>query len=156
VIVDRQPKNDWSETRWGARLTSVLFHDYTVQGWFFRTFPTPPIPLLIGPPSLTRTDIPQTLIDDRRFRLPSCLDAAGNQIRTGSGLTPAGRPCKFARPVVTELYRGLTSVAGAAATWYNQPLNGIIRTEAQYFFHQAAFIPSVNLNPQVQTPGGTK
>jgi hypothetical protein len=156
VIVDRQPKNNWNETRWGARLTSVLDRDYTVQGWFFRTYPTPPIPLLIGPSSITRTDVPLTLIDDRGFRTPTCLDDAGNQIKTGSGRTPAGRPCKFARPVVTELYRGLTSVAGAAATWYSQPLNGIIRTEAQYFFNQAAFIPSENLDPQVQVPGGTK
>src|SRR5262249_32090998 len=54
VLVDRLPKNDWSETRWGARLTGVLLRDYTVQGWFFRTYPTAPVPLLIGgkPPLL--------------------------------------------------------------------------------------------------------
>jgi hypothetical protein len=158
IVVDRQPKNDWTETRWGARLTSVLLHDYTVQGWFFRTYPTPPVALLLGPPSIFREDIPLTLIDDRGFRTPRCLDDAGNQIRPTSpgGRTPAGRPCKFARPVVTKLYRDLTSVAGIAGTWYSQPLNGIVATEVQYFFDQAAFIPSVNLNPQVQVPGGTK
>jgi hypothetical protein len=130
-----------------------------VQGWFFRTFPTPPIPVLLGgQPSILRTDVPLTLIDDRGYRTPVCLDAAGNQISKTStgGRTPAGRPCKFARPVITVLHRDLTSVAGAAATWYSQPLNGIVRTEAQYFFDQAAFIPSVNLDPQVQVPGGAK
>ncbi|TMA50180.1 MAG: hypothetical protein E6J81_01295 [Deltaproteobacteria bacterium] len=157
VLVDRLPKNEWSETRWGARLTSVLFRDYTVQGWFFRTYPTAPVPLLIGgtPPITLATTQPQgnTLIDDRGFRTPVCLDNAGNPIpNPGSGHTPAGRACKYARPVITAFYRRLTSVAGAAATWYSPEVAGIIRTEAEYFIKQDAFIPSVNLNPQVQVP----
>src|SRR5712691_7089956 len=81
VIVDRLPKNDWSETRWGARLQGQLFREYTVQGWFFRTYPTAPVPLLIGgtPPITLATTQPQgnTLIDDRGFRTPVCLDDAG-------------------------------------------------------------------------------
>ena len=160
-IVDRLPKNDWSETRWGARLTSVLFRDYTVQGWFFRTYPTAPVPLLIGgTPAITLAATkPQgnTLIDDRGFRTPVCLDSSGNPIpNPGSGHTPAGRACKYARPIVTALFRRLTSVAGAAATWYSPQVGGIIRTEAEYFLKQDAFIPGVNLDPQVQVPGGTK
>jgi len=47
-------------------------------------------------------------------------------------------------------------VAGTAASWYSPQVAGIIRTEAEYFIRQDAFIPSVNLDPQVQVPGGTK
>src|SRR5206468_3621950 len=36
VIVDRIPKNIWSETRWGVRLAGVVGREHTVQGWFFR------------------------------------------------------------------------------------------------------------------------
>jgi hypothetical protein len=161
VLVDRLPKNNWSETRWGARLTGVLFRDYTVQGWFFRTYPTAPVPLLIGgtPPITLATSHPEgnTLIDDRGFRTPVCLDDAGNPIpNPGTGHTPAGRACKYARPVITAFFRRLTSVAGTAASWYSPQVAGIIRTEAEYFIRQDAFIPSVNLDPQVQVPGGTK
>jgi len=35
VLVDRLPKNNWSETRLGRPAHGVLFRDYTVQGWFF-------------------------------------------------------------------------------------------------------------------------
>ena len=35
-------------------------------------------------------------------------------------------------------------------------MGGIIRTEAEYFLKQDAFIPGVNLDPQVQVPGGSK
>ena len=161
VLVDRLPKNNWSETRWGARLTGVLLSDYTVQGWFFRTYPTAPVPLLTGtiPPITLATTHPEgnTLIDNRGFRTPVCLDDSGNPIpNPGSGHTPAGRACKYARPVITAFYRRLTSVAGTAATWYSPKVDGIIRTEAEAFINQDAFIPDVNLNPQVQIPNGTK
>jgi hypothetical protein len=164
VITEREPKHTWDETRWGARLAGVLFRDYTVSGWFFRTYPQQPAPHLIGgEPSITRTDIPSTLIDNRGFRVSRCLDANGNQVRRPNrsglspvGLTPSGRPCGFAKPVVTELARHLNGVAGIGATWFAQPLNGIIRSEIEYFIDQDAFIPGVNLDPQVQVPGGTK
>src|SRR5262245_15073501 len=31
--VSLQPVNNWGNSRWGARLTGVIFRDYTVQGW---------------------------------------------------------------------------------------------------------------------------
>ncbi len=158
VIVDRIPKNIWSETRWGVRLAGVVGREHTVQGWFFRTYPTAPVPLLLGSvPSISTTaPFPPTLIDDRGFRTPVCLDSNGNQIKFGNGHTPAGRPCKFARPIVTALYRRLTSVAGLADSYYSGTLGGIIRAEAEMFINQDAFIPSENLDPQVQVPGGSK
>jgi hypothetical protein len=160
VIVEREPKHTWDETRWGARLAGVLFRDYTVSGWFFRSYPEQPVPLLIGgESSITRTDIPRTLVDNRGFKVARCLDANGNQVTKtgpGVGVTPSGRPCGYGKPIVTALERHLVSVAGLGATWFSQPLDGIIRTEVEYFIDQDAFIPGVNLDPQVQVPGGSK
>jgi Protein of unknown function (DUF1302) len=163
VIVEREPKHTWDETRWGVRLAGVLLRDYTVSGWFFRSYPEQPVPLLIGgEPTITRTDIARTLIDNRGFKVPVCLDANGAPVKqpgkggSSFGQTPSGRPCGFAKPVVTALYRRLVSVAGLGATWFSQPLDGIIRTELEYFIDQDAFIPGENLDPQVQVPGGSK
>ena len=151
-IVERLPEKNWANSRWGARLTGILFRDYTVSGWFFRTFPEQPTPYLTGPNPLFDPDFPQTLIDDRGFRTPVCLGPDGTRITSGAGKTPAGRTCSFAKPVVSLLFRRLVSVAGASASWFSNPLNGIIRTEAEYFIDQDAFIPSRNLNPRVQQP----
>ena len=49
AVVDRLPENTWANTRWGARLTGVVARDYTVQGWFFRTFNQAPVPLPVVP-----------------------------------------------------------------------------------------------------------
>src|SRR5262249_21394747 len=114
-----------------------------------------------------------TLIDDRGFRTPICLDDNGNRIPqkiNGSstagtlGRTPAGRPCGGYPPVGTSLQRPLgagnrparnrrlESVIGLAGTWYSDLLNGIIRSEAEYFVDELAFIPMQNLNPRSQIP----
>jgi hypothetical protein len=151
-IVERLPEKTWGNSRWGARLSAVVARDYTVSGWFFRTFPENPVPLLLGPNPLFDPNAPKTLIDDRGFRTPVCLDANGNRIKSGAGTTPSGRHCSFASPVVNLLVRRLTSVAGAGATWYSDFLNAVIRTEAEYFIDQDAFIPHENINPRVQRP----
>src|SRR5262245_2600850 len=162
VVVDHLPENTWANTRWGARLQGLLFRDYTVQGWFFRTFNQQPVPLLSSVPGFTlATKGKTTLVDDRGFRTPICLDDNGNRIpqflngtsTAGTqGLTPAGRTCGWKAPVVTSLNRRLESVIGLAGTWYSELLNGIIRTEAEYFIDELAFIPGVNLNPRSQIP----
>src|SRR5262249_57509086 len=91
--------------RWGARLQGLLFRDYTVQGWFFRTFNQAPAPLLSSVPAFGLSTNPDkiSLIDDRGFRTPLCLDDNGNRIPRknaagGSnagvvGHTPAGPGC---------------------------------------------------------------
>jgi hypothetical protein len=158
VVAQRLPKHEWGESRWGVRLSGLLFRDYTTQVWFFRSYPAQPTPLLTGPPGgaeLAFSGI-QTLIDDRGNRVPICLDDAGNQVRKGVGArgrTPSGRACKWGAPVVTQLFRRLTSVAGIASTWFSPMVNGIIRTEAEYFLDEDAFVPSINLDPRVQIPG---
>jgi hypothetical protein len=163
VVVDHLPENTWANTRWGVRLQGLLFRDYTVQTWFFRTFNQQPVPLLS---SRTAFDAAQkagnlTLVDDRGFRTPICRGADGKQVARaapapiGSGVegrTPAGRRCSWKFPVVTSLNRRLESVIGVAGTWYSDMLNGIIRTEAEYFVDELAFIPGRNLNPRAQVP----
>jgi len=149
-IVQRLPKSTWSESRWGARLGGIVARDYTVSTWFFRTYPEQPTPLITSPSFLELTS-KKTLIDDRGNRVPVCngLGAGG----TGIGHTPAGRSCTFAHPSVTELFRRLESVFGLAATWYSPLVGGVIRSEAEYFLNEDAFIPHMNLNPQAQVPG---
>jgi hypothetical protein len=137
-VVDRLPENSWANTRWGARLTGVLLRDYTVQGWFFRTFNQAPVPLLTDASAFgINSQGRSTYIDPRGQRCdPS----------TATG------PCAKAAPVVTILERHLESVIGAAATWFSQPLNGIVKFEAEYFVDELAVIPQMNLNPRVQIP----
>jgi Protein of unknown function (DUF1302) len=163
VVVTHQPENDWSNTRWGTRLTGVVARDYTVQAWFAREFPVAPTPLLTGGPGafdqgfkdVTGRPVPITLIDDRGFKTPVCLDNSGKPVtkRFGAvGRTPSGRTCSWAEPIVTILDRKLESVFGVSATWYSQMVNGIIRTEAEYFKDEEAVIPNQNLNPLAQVP----
>jgi hypothetical protein len=157
VLVDKLPKNEWKETRWGARLTGVLFRDYTVQGWFYRTYQTVPQPLLLGPAGILQASNPAnlSLIDNRGIRVNTCLDAAGSPVARApgaAGRTPAGRRCSWAVPVITQLNRHLESVIGLAGTWYSAMLNGIVRAEAELFLDELAFIPSRNINADVQNP----
>jgi len=147
AVVSRLPENTWANSRWGARLTGILFRDYTIQGWFFRTFNQAPTPLLTNASAFgLLTQKKGTVIDDRGFRVPVC-----NNHRT-----PAGRFCGYAAPAVTILERRLESVIGIAATWFSQPVNGILKAEAEYFIDEPAFIPGQNLNPRVQLPASIR
>jgi hypothetical protein len=153
--VDELPKNTWSNSRWGVRLAGILFGDYTTQAWFYRTFNQQPVPMIISPGSPARAvrendPLAPTLIDNCGFRTPICngIDKA-----TGTpGRTPAGRPCNLALPQVQLLRRRLESVVGVATSWFSEPLNGIIRAQAQFFNDELAFLPKQNLNPRVAVP----
>jgi hypothetical protein len=152
ITADRLPENTWANSRWGVRLAGVLFRDYTVQGWFFRTYNQAPVPILPSPGAvdlLGAGRIKPTLIDDRGFRTPVCNNVDAT---TGFGRTPAGRPCSFTLPAVSILERRLESVVGLAATWYSPLVNGIIRTQAQFFIDELGFIPEKNLNARSQLP----
>ena len=155
--VSRQPAQTWGNSRWGARLTGVVARDYTVQGWFFRTFNQAPVPILRGPPGAF--DLggagEATLIDNRGFRVAECFDASGNPVAKAygaAGKTAAGRDCSWSTPALTTLERRLESVVGLAATWYSPILNGIVRLEGEYFKDELGFVPEKNLNPKVQIP----
>ena len=137
VTVDRLPENNWSNSRWGARLTGVLLRDYTVQGWFFRTFNQAPVPLLTSPGPTDRI----------------ALGEKGTLINIhGARCRPGDSPCERAVPIVTILERRLESVVGVAATWFSPLVNGIIRTEAEYFIDELAFMPEKNLNARGELP----
>jgi Protein of unknown function (DUF1302) len=165
TIVDRLPKQEWSNSRWGVRLTGVVARDFTVQSWFFRTFPIQPAPQLLGPSAVESllgdkngNPHPERLvrIDNLGRKTGVCLNAAGQPLRRSSagqvGHTPGGRACKWAAPIVTQLTRRLTDVYGVAATWFSEPVNGIIRTEAEFFHNEPGVIPDRNLNAGVQVP----
>src|SRR5262245_5205968 len=138
VLVDRLPDKTWRNSRWGARLTGVLFRDYTVQGWFFRTFNQQPAPMITNASAFgILAQGRGTFVDDRGRK----CDPA----------TAAG-PCTKQAPAVTLLDRRLESVIGLSATWFSQPVNGILKWEIEYFIDELAVIPDKNLNPRVQLP----
>src|SRR5439155_24487980 len=149
----RQPpaRHGWANTRWGVRLQSLLLRDYTLQGWFYRTFNQAPAPLLATPGGFSNARSPSNpngivpiQVDDRGFRVSQCSKA---------GFTPDGRPCSKALALVTILERRLESVAGVSASWFSPAARGVIRTEAEAFVDELAFIPERNLNPRGQVPG---
>src|SRR5213076_2915296 len=51
-LVSHQPAMSWANTRWGVRLQTLLLREYTLQGWFYRTFNQAPVPLLSTPAGL--------------------------------------------------------------------------------------------------------
>jgi hypothetical protein len=147
VFVDRLPERSWGNSRWGVRLEGLLFRNYTVQGWFFRTFSQAPVPLATNASAIDLlTQKRGTVIDDRGFRVPTCVN----------NRTPAGRFCSYAAPAVTILERQLQSVVGLAATWFSQPVNGILKAEVEFFIGEPAFIPTQNANPRVQIPASIR
>jgi len=150
-VVSHQPAMSWANTRWGVRLQTLLLREYTLQGWFYRTFNQAPAPLLATPGGLNNAKSPSNpngivpiQIDDRGFRVSQCSKA---------GFTPDGRPCSKALALVSILERRLESVAGVSASWFSPTVRGVIRTEAEAFIDELGFIPEKNLNPRGQVPG---
>src|SRR5439155_16766336 len=98
VAVDRLPASTWGNSRWGARLAAVLFDDYTVQGWFFRTFNQQPAPLVVSPGAVELAlagVLAPTLTDDRGFRIDQCDGVSATR---AFGRTPSGRACGRSLP----------------------------------------------------------
>ena len=150
VIVDRLPRNDWHNSRWGVRLTGVVARDYTVQTFFFRTFNQAPSPTLQGPGPISRVwvgGLKPTLTDDRGFRV-SNTKCINNRIYGIQG----GRGCGPKLAAVTVLERDLESSFGTAASWFSEPLNAVIRTQLSFFWGEDAFLPKEQLNPRSQLP----
>jgi hypothetical protein len=127
ALIDHIPAEKMSNSRWGVRVQTVVARDYTVSAWFYKSFNQSPVPL----------------IDSVAKPLPSSPAC----VVTSPG---AANPCK---PILgTELIHQLVPVVGLSNTFFFQPLNGIIRMEAEYFNHEPAFIPSANLLiPQVNS-----
>jgi hypothetical protein len=47
--------------------------------------------------------------------------------------------------LITEIQNQLVDVIGGAVSFFSEPLNGIVRTEMEFFLNEPAFIPSVNI-----------
>jgi uncharacterized protein DUF1302 len=60
------------------------------------------------------------------------------------GLTPVTQPNLF----TIQTVHFLTPVVGVATTFFSEPLDGIIRLEAEYFNREPAFIPTENVSVQ--------
>ena len=127
ALVDHVPAPKMANSRYGVRVQTVVARDYTVSAWFYTAFNQAPVPLIDS----VAKPLPSS---------PACVVAAPG--------TP--NPCK---PILsTELVHQLVPVMGVSNTFFFQPLNGIIRMEAEYFNREPAFIPSANLLiPQVNT-----
>jgi hypothetical protein len=139
VLVDRLPDNTWGNSRWGVRLEGVLLRDYTVQGWFLRTFNQQPAPLITNAGAFGIFNQGRaTFVDAKGRRCDPSESGAGTCLRKA--------------PAVTLLDRRLESVVGLSSTWFSQPVNGILKWEIEYFIDELAVIPSMNLNPRVQIP----
>jgi hypothetical protein len=67
--------------------------------------------------------------------LPLDLSRAPIRGRGGTGPTQ----------LVTELHHGLENVFGAATSFFSEKLDGIVRTEVEYFLNEPAFIPNKNI-----------
>src|SRR5207249_8222050 len=47
--------------------------------------------------------------------------------------------------LITELHHGMVDVYGAAASFFSDRLDGVVRTELEYFVNEPAFIPNQNI-----------
>lgn len=127
VFFDHIPKQDISSSRWGIRFQTVINRFLTAQAWVYRAYPTAPVPVKLG------------------YGSPAVPPA----IQIGS----TGQKTNFF-PIVLEHKPSM--VYGIAGTFFLEALDGIVRLNAQFFEHEAGFIPQTNLNicpPNSLNPG---
>jgi hypothetical protein len=125
VLLDHVPRKKFENSRYGFRFQTVLNRAYTLQAWFYRTFPQAPVPRK-APLILVR---PGT--QGARTEQPIC------SVFADQGCSPL---------FIAETVRELTSVYGLAATFFVERIDGILRLNAQFFENEPAFIPEYNLN----------
>jgi len=123
VFFDHTLREDFSSSRWGFRFQSVVNRFLTAQAWVYKTYPTSPVPVHLG--------------------------FAQNQSGTGTPTAPL--PISIRGPdgptnfYVVSLEHKPVTVYGLAGTFFFEPLDGIVRLNAQLFAHEAGFIPLDNL-----------
>ena len=116
AIYDHLPSRSMANSRFGVRFGGIVARDYTTSVWYYRTFSGAPIPRFL-PLDLSRA--PLLHPGDARFKGPT--------------------------QVITEITHGLVDVIGGATSFYSEPLNGIVRSELEFFKDEPAFIPSENI-----------
>ncbi len=47
-VFDQLPQEKFGNSRWGVRFQTVIARNYTTSVWFYKTFQTAPVPLLLG------------------------------------------------------------------------------------------------------------
>ena len=47
--------------------------------------------------------------------------------------------------IITELHHGMVDVYGASTSFFSEHLNGVVRSEVEYFVNEPAFIPNQNI-----------
>jgi hypothetical protein len=119
VFFDHTLKQDFSSSRWGFRFQTVIDRFLTMQAWIYRTFPTSPVPVHLG--------------------FQQGKTAAGNPI------PPPPININGTNLYVVSLEHKPVMVYGLAGTFFFEPLDSIIRLDAQLFEHEAGFIPEENL-----------
>ncbi len=122
VLVDQIPGKNFKNSRYGFRFQTVLNRFLTLQAWFYRTFPQQPVPQKIGfDPGTGNRDI---RVEDTNGDSTSLF--------------------------IVALQHKLTSVYGLSGTFFAEPLDGIVRINAQLFENEPGFIPEENL--RIGTP----
>jgi len=116
VFFDHTLKEEFSSSRWGFRFQTVVNRFLTLQAWVYRTFPTAPVPVKIG----------------YQGKTPPPVSIIGQ-----------GGPTNL---FIVSLEHKPVMVYGLAGTFFFEPLDGIVRLDAQFFEHEAGFIPQTNLN----------
>jgi len=127
VFFDHIPKQNFNSSRWGFRFQTVINRFLTFQTWVYRTFPISPVPVHVG--------------------------NAGPAPRPISiGHTDPAQRTNF---YIVSIKHQPVMVYGVAGTFFLEPLDGIVRLNAQFFEHEAGFIPQTNLNicPFRNNPG---
>ncbi len=129
VLFDHIPKKSFENSRYGFRFQTVLNRFYTLQAWIYTHFPQAPVPRHASPATIR----PGT--QGARIVSPAC-GQFGQQ-----GCSPI---------FMVETVHQLTTVYGLAGTFFVEPLDGIIRLNAQFFENEPGFIPQYNLNIKTQ------
>jgi hypothetical protein len=131
ILLDHIPQKRFENSRYGFRLQTVLNRFFTVQAWLYTHFPQAPVP---------------------RHAAPVVVKGGSAGARTQSpGLCTASFPGGCSPLFLVETIHDLTTVYGLATTFFVEPLDGILRLEAEFFENEPGFIPQYNLNIKDQS-----
>ena len=136
VLLDHTPHQNFNNSRWGVRLQTLVNRTHTVSAWFYTHFPNAPVPRGGGGVLLPNTNV------NHPEGGPVTSSTQALQVCNLVSALPA--QCIF----TTETVHRMTPVVGLADTFFLEPLDGIVRTEAEYFIGEPSFIPQQNLSIQ--------
>jgi len=126
ILFDHVPKKGFGNSRYGFRFQTVVNRFYTVQGWIYTHFPNAPVP---------------------RHASPAVVKGGSAGARVQSPvLCTSGYPGGCSPLFLVETVHDLTMVYGLATTFFVEPVDGILRLEAEFFENEPGFIPQYNLN----------